>query len=82
MNYSSEELNRLAWAIDADGLLRHQAEAAQVVDQARRVGVSTPMLDVLADETVPAPVRERAFGKVVNAIVHATPSPAEWALAN
>ena len=53
-----------------------------VVTQARAAGLSTPLVDVLADTSVPAPVRERAFGKVVNAIVHASATSPEWALAN
>lgn len=82
MTYTHAELDRLAWAIDADGVARHEAAAAAIVEQARRSGVVTPLLDVLTDATVAAPVRERAFGKVVNAIVHASGSAPEWALAN
>lgn len=82
MTYSNTELNELAWAIDADGVARHEAAAAAVVEQARSLGVVTPLVDVLADHAVPAPVRERAFGKVVHAIVHAADAAPEWALAN
>jgi hypothetical protein len=82
MTYSNAELNQLAWAIDSDGIVRHEAAAAAVVDQARSFGVVTPLVDVLADRNTPAPVRERAFGKVVNAIVHATAASPEWVLAN
>jgi hypothetical protein len=81
--YSSSELNQLAWAIDSDGIVRHENAATAVVEQARSFGVTSPLVEVLADATLPAPVRERAFGKVVNAISHAaaTTNP-EWALAN
>ena len=82
MIYSNAELNQLAWAIDADGLLRHEDAAAAVVQQARSAGITTPLVDVLGDLSVPAPVRERAFGKVVNALVHAQSASPEWALAN
>ncbi|MEI2654877.1 MAG: hypothetical protein V9G12_22505 [Microthrixaceae bacterium] len=82
MNYSNAELNQLAWAIDSDGVNRHEEAAAAVAAQARAAGLVTPLVDVLADTSVPAPVRERAFGKVVNAIVHASATSPEWALAN
>lgn len=82
MTYSTAELNQLAWAIDSDGLARHEDAAGAVVEQARSFGVVSPSVDVLADRTVPTPVRERAFGKVVNAIVHAAATSPEWALAN
>lgn len=80
---SITELNELAWAIDADGLARHQDRADEVVGQARSLGLSTPLVDVLADRQVPMPVRERAFGKVVNALSHAAVAASpDWALAN
>ena len=81
--FSNAQLNELAWAIDADGLARHEAQADAVVGFARSIGIATPLVDVLADRAVPAPVRERAFGKVVHAVViaQAATSP-EWALAN
>jgi len=82
MTYSNAELNQLAWDIDADGVARHESAAAAVVEHARVVGVVSPLVDVLADTAAPAPVRERAFGKVVNAIVHATAASPEWVLAN
>lgn len=82
MNYSTAALNELAWAIDADGIGVHEAAAAAVVEQARALGLGNPSVDVLADHQVPVPVRERAFGKVVNAIVHAEAAAPEWAMAN
>lgn len=86
MTFSISELDHLAWAIDSDGLARHEDAAGAVVAQARLLGVDTPLVDVLADTKLPAPVRERAFGKVVNALAHAGSSAAdagpEWALAN
>ncbi|MFN8051610.1 MAG: hypothetical protein U0Q22_09255 [Acidimicrobiales bacterium] len=83
MTYSNNELNQVAWAIDADGIARHEDAASAVVRQARTAGVTSPLVDVLADLSVPAPVRERAFGKVAHAIAHAaTASHNDWALAN
>lgn len=83
MIYSTEELDSLAWAIDAEGVARHEAATAAVAAQARSVGLTSPLLDVLTDASVPAPVRERAFGKVVHALAAVSPaSHPEWALAN
>ena len=83
MIYDHDELDRLAWTIDAEGIARHEAAATALVAQARDAGMTTALLDVLADATAPAPVRERAFGKVVHALT-ALPAGAEreWALAN
>jgi len=82
MTYSNSELNQLAWAIDSDGITRHEDAADAVVAHARAVGVTSPLVEVLADRETAAPVRERAFGKVVNAIVHLQSASPEWALAN
>lgn len=86
MIYSRNELNQLAWAIDADGVERHEGATQVVADQARRAGVSSSLVEVLADASMPAPVRERAFGKVVHAMAHVRARAAvdapEWALAN
>jgi hypothetical protein len=82
MSYSASELDELSWAIDADGLARHEDAAAAVVRQARDAGVRSALVDVLADPHVPVPVRERAFGKILNLLAHteANVSP-DWALA-
>jgi hypothetical protein len=83
MSYTASQLNELARAIDSDGLALHQDAAEAVARQARDSGVRSSLVGVLADRSNPAPVRERAFGKVVNLLAHAdaTSSP-DWALAN
>lgn len=63
-----EDLDQIAWAIDADGIARHERAVADVVGWARALGVRAAALDVLADASAPRPARERAFGNVARAL--------------
>lgn len=79
-----EDLDQIAWAIDSDGIVRHESAVAGVVGWARAAGVSPVAADVLADPATPAPVRERAFGKVAQALAADAALGAngpEWVLA-
>lgn len=58
------ELNRLAGAIDADGIGAHEQAVTTVLSLARGAGVCAVVVDVLADRAEPAVARERAFGRV------------------
>ncbi len=62
--YGITGLEQLAWKIDRDGLEGSDAGIAAVVSLARRSPVSQVLTEVLADETAPAVVRIRAFGKL------------------
>src|SRR5262245_50121022 len=55
-------LDELAWAIDVDGIGRHEAAIARVVTWARTMGFDPVVVDVLADLSEPETARERAFG--------------------
>lgn len=83
MTVSPLELDALAWAIDADGLVAHEAAAAEVAELATEAAVSPALVQVLSDTGLPVPVRERAFGHIVVALARTitTDSP-DWALAN
>lgn len=81
----NEDLDRIAWAIDADGIIRHEDAVAGVVGWARNAGLRAAAVDVLGDLTAPPAARERAFGKVARALVADAAMGAagpEWVLAN
>lgn len=59
---SPDGLDDLAWAIDRDGIAAHLAEVGAVAQTARRAGVRPVLTNVLLDDRLPEPVRERAFG--------------------
>jgi hypothetical protein len=61
---SDEEVDRLAWHIEARGLTGVEKELRRVVERARSSGVSPVLVDVLADPTEPEVARMRAFGHV------------------
>jgi hypothetical protein len=63
---SLEALDALAWRIEADGVDQHAAAVAAVAHTARRAGLRGVVVDLLLDGTVPAVVRERAFGIVAS----------------
>ena len=57
-------LERMAWRLERDGLTGSDEDVAAVVGLARRSPVSQVLTEVLADESAPAVVRIRAFGKL------------------
>lgn len=60
--FGADELARLGEALAADGLADHELAVRRFVGAARRAGLSSPALDVVADSSVVEPVRLRAFG--------------------
>ena len=70
---SPASLDDLAWAISFDGIAAHDAEVREVAAAAREAGVRPVAASVLADDHLPAPVRERAFGLVAMALAKVRP---------
>jgi hypothetical protein len=64
----TETLDELAWAIDRDGIARHETAIGRVVTLARAAGYDTVVLDVLSDPTQAPAARERAFGALASAV--------------
>ena len=44
-----ETLDELAWAIDRDGIARHEATVSRLANWARALGLDSVLVDVLAD---------------------------------
>ncbi|MEO5899889.1 MAG: hypothetical protein ABIR68_07110 [Ilumatobacteraceae bacterium] len=78
---SPASLDDLAWAISFDGIAAHDAEVREVAAAARQAGVRPVAASVLADDNLPAPVRERAFGLVAMALAKVRPATATFAVA-
>ncbi len=57
-------LEQLAWAIERDGLLDHEARIDRIVKYAEHRPVSRVLVEVLADRDAPEVARIRAFGKL------------------
>jgi hypothetical protein len=64
----TETLDELAWAIDRDGIGRHETAIARAVTLARAAGHDPVVLDVLSDPTQAPAARERAFGALASAV--------------
>jgi hypothetical protein len=64
----TETLDELAWAIDGDGIGRHEAAVDRVVTWARALGFDPVLLDVLSDPAQPPVARERAFGALTRTV--------------
>jgi hypothetical protein len=64
----TETLDVLAWAIDDDGINRHEAAVARFVTWARALDFDPVLLDVLSDPAQPAVARERAFGALARTV--------------
>ncbi len=64
----TETLDELAWAIDGDGIGRHEAAVARAVTWARALGLNPVLLDVLSDPAQPPAARERAFGALARIV--------------
>jgi hypothetical protein len=62
------DLADLAWALESDGIGRHEVSVRQVVRWARAAGVSSVAVDILADPREPEVARLRAFGQVAGAL--------------
>lgn len=78
MIQGADDVARLGEALEADGIAAHELAVRRFVAAARRLGVSSPALDVLADPAVVEPVRLRAFGRASVQYVRrlAVPTPA------
>jgi len=63
-----ETLDELAWAIDSDGIARHEATVSRLANWARALGLDSVLVDVLADPAQPEAARERAFGALSQAV--------------
>ncbi|MGB3734417.1 MAG: hypothetical protein WA964_05640 [Ilumatobacter sp.] len=66
---------QIAESIVADGFDSLDAELADFLAEARRSDVSTVLVDVAGDSAAPAPVRERALGRVVVELSRDLPQP-------
>lgn len=66
----------LAHHIVLDGFDSLDAELAELLDDARRADVSPVLVDVAGDRATPAPVRERALGRIVVELSRDLPTPA------
>ena len=61
---TDDEIDRLAWHIEAKGLAGTDEALRRVVQRACRSEVSPVLVDVLADPAQPVAARIRAFGRV------------------
>lgn len=61
-------VERLAWAIERDGLVDHHHVVAEVAARAADAGISPVLVGVLADPAEPEVARIRAFGIVALAL--------------
>jgi hypothetical protein len=66
--FPSDEVDRLldelAWAIERDGIERHEDTVTRVANRLRATGAGSELLDLVADPEQPVPARERAFGRL------------------
>lgn len=81
VTFATDELARLGEALAVDGLADHELAVRRFVGAARRAGLSSAALAVLADTSVIEPVRLRAFGRAAAQYVRQgapapTPTPA------
>lgn len=65
----------LAETIVADGFDSFDSELAALLEEARRAAVNPVIVDVAGDTANPAPVRQRALGRVVVQLSRTTPQP-------
>lgn len=63
------QLENLGWDLATSGIESLEAEVSQVVAHARRAGIASVAVSVLADLNQPAPARERAFSLVAASII-------------
>lgn len=78
---STDHLTALAEAVITEGFAAHRSSLADLVSRARQLGVCAVLTDVLADEAAPGPVRERALGRVIVALVAIAGAPSALATA-
>ena len=67
---SSTDLTNLASDLAFDGFAGHDAAVRDVVRSARAHGISSVLVDVLADPRQPEVARQRAFGMVVSTLAY------------
>jgi hypothetical protein len=67
---SSTDLTNLASDLAFEGFAGHDAAVRDVVRSARAHGISSVLVDVLADPRQPEVARQRAFGMVVSTMAH------------
>lgn len=61
----STQLNEMAWQIDRSGIDSITPQQLRQIRHAvGETGVRTALVEVLADQTAPAPARNRAFGRI------------------
>ncbi len=65
---------QLGELVDAEGIAAAAGDIDKLVTVARRFGVVPVAVDVLADPTAPEPARDRAFARVVAALVTTPPT--------
>jgi hypothetical protein len=70
------DLLELAWDLESDGFVGHEAAVHQVVRTARAHGLSAVLVDVLADPRQPDVARLRAFGRIAASLDAVATSPA------
>jgi hypothetical protein len=68
------QLRQLAWALGSDGIDGHEDSFRHVVSSAHAAGVSSVLIEILADPTQPEIARLRAFGRVAAALAASAPA--------
>ncbi len=69
------ELDLLATALSSDGPASLEAELAHLVDAARAIGISGPVVDLVADPTRADVIRQRAFAHLHAVLSSPVPRP-------
>ncbi len=68
------DLSRLAWSLDTHGAAGHHRALLRVARLARLAGVSTVLVEILADVEAPEIARLRAFGHVAAELARRRPA--------
>ena len=72
---STPQLLQLAWDLEFRGFAGQEVALRPVIRAARVVGVSSTLVDILADPSEPEVARMRAFGRVAAALAAADAKP-------
>lgn len=75
------DLRSLAHAVADDGIAAHEPAVAELVAAARSRGLCCTLVTVLAEPRAPSVARERALGRVIEALATGRSSPAHHLLA-
>jgi hypothetical protein len=67
-------LDRLAHLVAAHGIEAFESDIARLVVRLRAAGHCDPVVDLLADHSAPAVVRERALGLALGLLTRPAPS--------